>query len=114
MFYESCNNQFMNRILIIDCYAKKDLIDAPTREKFQRYSHTRNNNVFETSSPEPMRPGLTSELEFELRQYARKNQNLLQTNFLEEMFRASDRFGTGKLLKTQVNAVYVIIHDIVW
>ena len=49
-----------------------------------------------------MRPGLTAELEFELRQYARNNQKRLETNLLEEMFTALDRYGTGKILKSQV------------
>lgn len=90
----------------LDCYAKKDHIDAPTRETFNRYSHTNNNNHFESQSPEPMRPGLLSELEYELRQYTRRNKNRLHTNNLEEVFRASDRFGTGKLLKSQVIVVF--------
>lgn len=61
-----------------------------------------NNDYFKSHSPEPMRPGLLSELEYELRQYTRRNKSKLQTNNLEEICRASDRFGTGKLLKSQV------------
>ena len=49
-----------------------------------------------------MRPGLLSELEYELRQYTRRNKNRLYTNNLEEVLQASDRYGTGKLLKSQV------------
>ncbi|XP_066920957.1 echinoderm microtubule-associated protein-like 4 isoform X2 [Clytia hemisphaerica] len=111
---------------VMDCYSKKDQIDLPTREshnhhhndhhKFenqqqrqhhlQRYSHMNNNNDYRYSnSPDLMKPGLTAELEFELRQYARSHQKRLETNLLEGMFHTLDKHGTGRLLKSQVQTL---------
>lgn len=47
-------------------------------------------------------PGLNAELEYELRKYARQHQQCLETKLLEELFQSLDRYGSGKILKSQV------------
>ena len=89
-------------IYISDCYNKKDQIDIPTKD-YQRQQQLHLSSAYpKSSSPAIMNPGLHAELEHGLRQYARVNQKNLETNLLSEMFRALDKYGTGKILKNQV------------
>ena len=47
-------------------------------------------------------PGLLSQLELELRQYARRHDKVIDLERLESTLSAMDRFQTGKLLHAQV------------
>ena len=83
---------------IVDCYAVKDHIDPPARE-----SAVRRNPQKLQESLVYLSAGLKSEVEFELRQYARVHQKLIDLQEMKNCMDSLDRYGTGKLLHKQVN-----------
>lgn len=83
---------------ISDCYAVKDHIDPPARESAVRRIPQKSQDSFLYLSP-----GLKSEVEFELRQYARVHQKLIDLQEMKKCMDSLDKFGTGRLLHKQVN-----------
>jgi len=83
---------------VMDCYAKKDLIDVPTKDVNQKYR-------YESNIGNELSQGLRAELEFELRKYARTYNKQLDVSQMADRLRCSDQYGTGKILSRHVVSI---------